>query len=54
MNTTCTFGKKYQAPIVEILDMDSEGLLCTSDKPVVSVDPWGNGGSLGDYDITVS
>lgn len=47
-------AKGYITPDLELLDMESEGILCESgqnEKPSATVDPWGNGGGLGDYEI---
>ena len=51
MNINYAFDKTYQTPVAELFNMETEGLLCTSNKPSASVEPWGNGGSLGDYEV---
>ena len=38
----------YEAPLVEVIEVEVEKGYAVSS---VDVDPWGNGGHLGDYDI---
>ena len=51
MNINYAFDKTYQTPVAELFNMETEGLMCSSNKPSTSVEQWGNGGSLGDYEV---
>lgn len=49
MNATVNM---YESPVVEVVNMISEGMICGSDVPAdVTVGVWGNGGSLGNQEI---
>ena len=51
MKTIYAPAKSYLTPEMELLDIESEGLLCESKGSSARVDPWENGGSLGDYQV---
>ena len=44
----------YLPPVVEIIEMENEGVMAASGVNTVGVGPWGNGGDFSDYEAEMT
>jgi hypothetical protein len=38
--TICREGQSYVSPVLEVLDLNSEGIFCASGEGDVTINPW--------------
>ena len=42
--TICRGGQNYVSPVLEVLDIKAEGVLCTSGEGTITIGNWQNNG----------
>lgn len=50
MNAICATEKVYESPLMDVMTVVSEGVICGSGTGV-TVDEWGNGGDCGNHEV---